>query len=297
MNQSKNVSSPVLGILCMLFAGILMSGNNAMLKWVTSGYPPGEIMFIRGIFIWLPIAILIARAGGPRTIIIQRPHFHFIRGACVVGSAFMYITGLRYLPLADMTAISFSTPLFVTALAPFLLGEVVGWRRWSAVAVGFIGIIIVTRPTGDALQLAVLLPLGSAFWAGIRDMVTRRMTTTDSSNGILCTTTAMVMVAGLLTFPFGWKMPTGPDFALMAIAGLFAGFGHHFMIEAFRHAEAVMVSPFRYLMIVWAILLGYFIWGDLPDAYVIAGIVLVILSGLYIFHREIVRRRAAAQNE
>lgn len=296
MTRSKNLSSPVLGIICMLVAGVLMSSNNAILKWVTAGYPPGEIMFIRGVFIWLPIIILIARAGGPRTIIIQRPHLHFIRGACVVGSAFMYLTGLRYLPLADMTAISFSTPLFVTALAPFLLGETVGWRRWTAVAIGFAGIVIITRPTGDALQLFVLLPLGSAFWAGMRDMTTRRMTTTDSSNGILCTTTAMVMFAGLMTFPFGWTMPTPQDFALIAIAGLFAGFGHHFMIEAFRHAEAVMVSPFRYLMIVWAILLGYFIWGDLPDAYVIAGIVLVILSGLYIFHREIVRRRAAMRD-
>jgi drug/metabolite transporter (DMT)-like permease len=99
------------------------------------------------------------------------------------------------------------------------------------------------------------------------------------------------MIAGLCTAPFGWTMPTNQDFALMAAAGLISGFGHYFMIEAFRHAEAVIVSPFRYLTIVWAITLGYLIWGDFPDSYVLGGVVLVICSGLYILRREIVVRR------
>ena len=295
----KNIpSNPLLGIGCMLLAGLLMTGNNAILKWLTTGYPVGEIIFIRGVFIWLPIAYFIARSGGLLSIRITRFRLHAVRAGCVAFSAFIYILGLRYLPLADVTAIGFSTPLFVTALATFLLGEVVGWRRWSAVVVGFFGIIIITRPTGDVVTIAVLFPIGSAFWTGIRDMVTRRMVTTESSNAILITSTGAVMIAGLCTSPFGWKMPSTQDFGLMACAGLFSGFGHYFMIEAFRHAEVVIVSPFRYLTIVWAITLGYLIWGDFPDTYVIAGIILVICSGLYILHREIVVRRQAraAQN-
>jgi len=292
--MAKNApSNPLLGIGCMLLAGLLMTGNNAILKWLTAGYPVGEIIFIRGIFIWLPIAYFIARSGGFLSIRITRLRLHAVRAGCISFSAFIYILGLRYLPLADVTAIGFSTPLFVTALATFLLGETVGWRRWSAVFVGFLGIVIITRPTGDVVTIAVLFPIGSAFWTGIRDMVTRRMVTTESSNAILITSTAAVMIAGLCTSPFGWKAPTTEDFALMACAGLFSGFGHYFMIEAFRHAEVVIVSPFRYLTIVWAIAMGYLIWGDFPDHYVLGGVVLVICSGLYILHREIVVRRRA----
>ena len=284
-------SNPLLGIGFMLLAGMLMTGNNAILKWLTAGYPVGEILFIRGVFIWLPIAYFIARSGGLLSIRVTRLRLHAVRAGCVVFSAFIYIIGLRYLPLADMTAIGFSTPLFVTALATFLLGEVVGWRRWSAVVVGFLGILVITKPTGDVVTLAVLFPIGSAFWTSIRDMVTRRMVTTESSNAILITSTAAVMIASLCTAPFGWHVPTPRDFTLMVCAGLFSGFGHYFMIESFRHAEAVIVSPFRYLTIVWAIMLGYLIWGDFPDEYVISGVILVICSGLYILHREIVVRR------
>lgn len=290
-------ANPLLGIGCMLLGGLLMTGNNAILKWLTTGYPAGEIIFIRGVFFWLPIAYFIARSGGLLSIRITRLRLHAVRAGCIVFSAFIYIIGLRYLPLADVTAIGFSTPLFVTALATFLLGEVVGWRRWSAVVVGFLGIIVITKPTSGLVSLAVLFPLGSAFWTSIRDLVTRRMVTTESSNAILITSTAVVMLAGLCTAPFGWKMPTLADFSLMACAGLFAGFGHYFMIEAFRHAEAVIVSPFRYLTIVWAIAIGYLVWGDLPDEYVVTGIILVVCSGLYILHREIVVRRQRLQRK
>jgi drug/metabolite transporter (DMT)-like permease len=281
----------------MLLGGLVMTFNNAILKWLSVGYPPGQIMFIRSIFIWLPIAYFIARSGGLLTIRVTRIHMHAVWSACMIFSTIIYIIGLRYLPLADVTAIGFSTPMLVTALATFLLGEVVGWRRWSAVVAGFLGILIIAKPTGDVATLAVLFPLGSAFWTAIREILTRRMVTTESSNAILATSTAAVMLAGLCTAPFGWMMPSLQDFALMACAGLFAGFGHYFMIEAFRSAEVVIVSPFRYVTILWAIALGYLAWGDLPDKYVIIGILLVVASGLYILHREIVvarRRRREA---
>jgi drug/metabolite transporter (DMT)-like permease len=289
-------SRPILGIGWMLLGGLVMTVNNAILKWLSVGYPAGQIMFIRSVFILLPIAYFIARSGGFLSIRVRRVHMHFVWSGCMILSTVIYIAGLPYLPLADVTAIGFSTPLFVTALATFLIGEVVGWRRWSAVAVGFLGIVIIAKPTGNLATLAVLFPLASAFWTAQREILTRRMVATESSNAILATSTAAVMIAGLCTAPFGWKMPSAVDFGLMACAGLFAGFGHYFMIEAFRYAEVVIVSPFRYITILWAIVLGYLAWGDLPDGYVIVGITLVVGSGLYILHREIVavreRRRA-----
>jgi len=159
------------------------------------------------------------------------------------------------------------------------------------VIVGFIGVLVITRPTGDLARLAALLPLGSAFAAALRDLITRRMTARESSNAILITTTSAVMLAGLFTLPYGWRMPTPGDVGLLAMGGIVTGFGHYCMIETFRHAEAALVAPFKYSSILWAAALGFLFWGDLPDAWVVAGTIIVVASGLYILHRELVRRR------
>ncbi|MDD9915917.1 MAG: DMT family transporter, partial [Rhodospirillaceae bacterium] len=166
----------------------------------------------------------------------------------------------------------------------------VGWRRWSAVIAGFVGVLIITRPTGDVVRLAVLLPLGSAFAGAMRDVITRRLAARETSNSILVTTTAAVACAGLFTLPFGWTMPTPQDLAIVALGGMITGCGHYCLIETFRHAEAGLVAPFKYSSILWAVGLGFFVWGDWPDIWVMAGTAILIASGLYILRREMVRR-------
>ncbi|MFT6580195.1 MAG: drug/metabolite transporter (DMT)-like permease [Alphaproteobacteria bacterium] len=285
-------ASPVLGIGLMLLATLFMSVNNAILKWMTADYPAGEILFIRGVFLFLPIAYFVWRAGGTKSLRMNSVRGHGLRALLVVGSAFCYVNGLRYVPLADATAISFAGPLFVAMLAIPILGEVVGWRRWTAIIVGFIGVIIIIRPSGDVMRYAVLLPLASTFFAAFRDVLTRRMTARETSNSILMSTSVVIAVAGLCTFPWGWSVPLASDVAIMSVAGILNGFGHYCMIESFRAAEAGLVSPFKYSGMLWAVGLGYLLWAELPDKWVATGSLIVIASGLYILHRELSLRRA-----
>ena len=215
----------------------------------------------------------------------------------MVVSTFLFIYALRFLPLGETVAITFAGPLFVTAMAPFALGETVGWRRWAAVFVGFAGVLFITRPTAEAFQLAALLPLGAAFLSAVRDLVTRRITVNESSMAILLTTTLALMGAGLCTIPFGWRMPSLADAGVMAVSGVLVAVGHYYTIETFRHAVTALVSPFKYLSIIWASLIGLLVWGEVPDSWMTFGTLLVVASGLYILHRELLVRRRAARLE
>jgi len=283
-------NAALLGIGFMLAGTFFMSLNNAVLKWLTADYPPGQILFMRASFICIPIAFFIWRAGGWHSTRVVSVKGHALRAAFTVASAFFFVNGVKYLPLVDATAVTFAGPLFITILATIILGEKVGWRRWSAVIAGLIGVLIITRPTGDVIRLAVLLPLGSAFAGAMRDVITRRLAARETSNSILVTTTAAVACAGLLTLPFGWTMPTSLDLAIVALGGMITGCGHYCLIETFRHAEAGLVAPFKYSSILWAVGLGFFVWGDWPDMLVMVGTAILIASGLYILRREMVSR-------
>ena len=286
------LNAPLYGILFMLAGSFFMSLNNAFLKWLSAGYPAGQILFMRSSFIFVPIAFFIWHAGGFKSVRVVHAKLHIWRACCVICSAFLFLNAVRLMPLADVIAITFAGPLFLTMLATPVLGEHVGARRWAAVIVGFIGVLIIIRPGGDLWRLAALLPLGTALADATRDLITRRMTARETSNAILVTTTAAVGLAGLCTVVSGtWILPTPSDFGLMVLCGLITGFGHYCMIETYRLAEAGLVAPFRYSSILWAGGLGYIFWGDLPDEWVIAGTIVLIASGLYILHRELVRRR------
>jgi drug/metabolite transporter (DMT)-like permease len=170
----------------------------------------------------------------------------------------------------------------------------VGWRRWTAVVVGFCGILLIVKPTGDAFRIAILLPIVS-IWGGVaRDIITRRIAATESSVATLSFTTAGTALVGILTLPFGWSLPGGTDALLFLVGGFFFGTAHFCMIESLRLAEAAVVVPFRYFNVIWGALFGYMLWGDVPDAWIVSGISLVVVSGLYIMHRETSQRAVAA---
>jgi drug/metabolite transporter (DMT)-like permease len=292
MTPLSSSSAPLRGILYMVLGGFFMTINNAMLKWV-SDFPPGQTVFIRGLFTVVSILVIVSASGRIGHLRVGRPATHVVRAASMALSVTCFILGLRYLPLGETVAITFAGPLFVTALATPLLGETVGWRRWTAVVVGFVGVLIIARPTAELFQLAALLPLGAASLAALRDLLTRRMTASESSEAILMTTTLGLIVAGLCTLPFGWAPIGWEDVAVMAASGVLATAGHYYTIETFRHAETALVSPFKYLTIVWAIVIGIAVWGDIPDIWMLAGTAVVVVSGLYILHREYsVHRRA-----
>jgi len=285
--QSTNLR----GIAMMIAGGLLLTISDTITKWLTGGYPVGQIMAIRSVFTMLPIAIFAWQAGGLRALRLGNIKLQSLRAACAVGSSFLFVTGLIYLPLADAIAFAFSGPLFVTALAHLVLGETVGWRRWSAVTVGFIGILIMLRPGGDAIQWFALFPLCAACCGAVRDILTRKIRTSDSPVAILAFTMLAVGVAGLTTLPFGWKPVPLEDLMLLATTGIVVGAAQYLVIHAFHNAEASLIVPFKYLTLIWGAGFGYIIWGDIPDSWVIIGSLVVVGSGLYIMYRETRRRQ------
>ncbi|MDH3666459.1 MAG: DMT family transporter [Paracoccaceae bacterium] len=279
-------------IACMLVGAALLTLNDALIKALAANYPTGELLFIRGAFVWPWILIFAMRSGGIGSLRIHNIRGQALRGACVIASAFLFITGLRHLTLADAIAVSFTGPLFITALAPLVLGEEVGWRRWLAVLIGFAGVLFMLRPGGAALQWAIIFPLGAAVCGGLRDLITRRIAGTETTVAVLAVTTTVVLLAGLATAPFvDWAPPQPADLVTFAASGALIALAHTLMIEAFRRGEATMVAPFKYSSLLWATLFGYLVFGDLPDRWTFAGAAIIVLAGLYVLHRETQLRR------
>lgn len=287
---SDRLSAPMKGVLCMIVGGLFITLNDALLKWMVGDYSVGQIMFVRGLFVFFPISLLVWRAGGISTLRVTRARTHVVRALLVIAGTFLYITGLRYLPLADAVTIAFAGPLFITALAAPILGEIIRWRRWLAVIVGFIGILVIVRPGGNIAQMAALLPLAASLTGAFRDILTRYMSANETSVSMLFYTTLGVTLAGGATIIVsGWQSMELKDVALLALSGILMSGAHFLMIETYRFAEAAFLAPFKYVSMIWAVLLGYLVWGDYPDQWTLFGAIIVISSGLYIIHREKIR--------
>ena len=287
MNDSPPGASGVLRGIGLMTAGCaLITVNDSIMKAVSGSYPPGESIFVRGLFVTIPIALLVYRGGGLHTLRVTNPLGQLLRALTLVASMFLFVTGLRFLPLADAVALTFAGPLMLTAAAPWALGERVGWRRWCAVAVGFAGVLIMLAPGRDGLRWAALLPLGTAFFEAVRDIVTRRLVVTESSLSLTACSTGLVTVCALATIGHDWQPMSAGDAGLLAMAGCCMGAALFLMTEAFRHAEATVVAPFRYSSVPWAMIVGVIAFGDWPGPEMLAGAALVVGSGLYILHRE-----------
>ena len=270
----------------MVAGSALLTLNDAVLKWLAAGLPIGQMLGVRGGFALLLIGLVAWRLGGVARLRIHNLRLQTARALLTVAATFAFVTGLRLMPLADAIAITFAGPLFVTLLAALVLGERVGWRRWSAVLVGFGGVLLMLRPGGGSLNWAALLPLAASFGGALRDIITRRMSVSESSLATLGFTMLAVTLAGIATLPLGWQPLRGQDITLLALTSLLVAGAQYLLIETYRLAEASLVAPFKYSSFVWATLYGVLIWQELPGPWTLAGAALVIGSGLYIFRRE-----------
>ena len=287
MNASPPGTSGVVRGIALMTAGcVLITLNDTVMKALSGDYPPGETIFVRGVFVAIPIALLVYRAGGLHTLRVTNLPGQLLRAMTLVASMFLFVIGLQFLPLADAVALTFAGPLILTALAPWALRERVGWRRRCAVAVGFAGVLIMLAPGQEGLRWAAFLPLGAAVFEAVRDIVTRRLVVTESSVSLTACSTGFVTLCALATAGHGWQPMSAGDAGLLALAGSSMGAGLVLMTEAFRHAEATLVAPFRYSSVLWAMLVGVVVFGDWPSPTMLAGAALVVGSGLYILHRE-----------
>jgi drug/metabolite transporter (DMT)-like permease len=270
----------------LIVAGAILAFTDGLSKLLTGMYPPGEILFFRSVFVFIPISIMVWRGGGVRSIRIVNRKAQAARGMFAVVTSFMFMVAIKHMPLADITAVMFASPIFLTALAPYFLGEQVGWRRWTAVAVGFGGVLLMIRPSGEALLWPSLLALAATLLICFRDIATRRLSRTDDANSIMLCTTACVMLGGLSSALFGWRTPDNEGIALFMLTGTLQGAGQYFLVAAFLYGEAVVVAPFRYFALVWATIYGFLMFGDVPGLNTLLGAAVVIGSGLFIFYRE-----------
>lgn len=273
---------------------VLLVASDAAAKWLTAGYPVSEVISLRGVLVVFMIVAIAARRRTMASLRVRNRRGQALRASLATVSSFAFIFGLSLLPLADATAATYTGPLFATALAAPILAERVGVARWLAVITGFAGMLLMLRPGASALNWAILLPAAAALFGALRDLVTRRISVTESSWSILLTSNLSVVavgfVLGVSTGASTWSVPSTFDLALMALSGLLLGTAHFLHIEAYRYAQASTVGPFRYTSLLWAVLIGFVVWGELPDTWVLAGAALVIASGLYVLKLEWRRR-------
>lgn len=274
-----------------LFMSVSMAGftiNDAITKLVSDNMNMGQIMFIRGIFASLMIGVFAWSQG---LLVGWRRALHPLVGLRVVGElggTVTFLTALSMLPLANVSAVLQALPLAVTMGAALFLAEPVGWRRWLAILVGFGGVMVIIRPGFEGFDVYSLLVLVTVTFCAVRDLATRCIPEDIPTLLVSATTAVAVTVAGgVLVVPFGgWTPVETSDVGLLFAASVLLIFGYQFIIMSMREGDISFVAPFRYTALLWAILLGFLLFGDVPDMAMIAGAAIVVGSGLYTLYRE-----------
>lgn len=269
--------------------------NDALAKSVTQQASVGQIMFIRGALASLLIYLVARRAGAAMSFSLLRDPLIMIRVVCEMLGSLTYLTALSLIPLANAAAILQSLPLAVTLGAAVFLREPVGWRRWAAILVGFIGVMVIIRPGVEGFTVSALYVLGSVFFAATRDLVTTRINLATPTIVVTLLTAIGNAVAGALLIPAqgGWQPVSLSMFAVLLAAAVMLFAGYQSVILAMRTGEISFIAPFRYSSMLWAIGLGILVFHDWPDPVMLAGMAIVVLSGLYTFHRERQRKITA----
>lgn len=271
----------MLGFACM----------DAMSKLLVADYAIGQVLFIRYLIFTAFTLTLLGPSGSMTAIRTRRPFLQLGRALLQIVEAAVFVLAFAYLPLAEVHAIAASSPLIVVALSVPILGERVGLRRWLAVVAGFVGVLLIIRPGFQELDWPILIPvLGAALW-GIYQILVRLCSRHDGFDTTLLWSTFVGLAASTLVAPWDWAWPDGRAWLLLLAIGLLGSFAHFALIRALAYAEAGAIQPFTYTLLLWVTILGWLVFGDLPDGWTIAGAMVVLLSGLYSWNRE--RMRAA----
>ncbi len=307
MSQTANASNPALGrarsaarvdnvprgIRYMISATLMFAGSSAIAKWQVAIYPVGEVMFIRSFSSLLVCAMFILPVTGLSVFATQRPREHLARGLSQSISQTFTVIALGLMPMAGAIAINFSAPLWSALLSVFWLKERAGAARWSVLLFGFCGVLIVTNPGADSLQAGALFALANAIMYGSVTVAVRGMTKTESAATLLMWQMVTLAVLHAFLLAFGVKRPSLADAAMLVSSGIANALGQYLWTKALHLAPTTAVSPFYYFLLVWAMAIGFVVWGDVPTAGLVLGSVIVVGSGLFLLWHE-ARHGAAA---
>ena len=281
---------PFRGIALILASTVFLGMSDVTSKYLSATLPSIEIAWIR--FLVFALIMLPAMLPGSRLFALRtrRPGLQVMRGVALLGSSLFFISGLRFLPIAEASATSFVSPLFVTALSIVFLGESVGVCRWLATAVGLIGVLIILRPGSSSFHPAVFFPLVSALSWACMLIMTRMMSGREAA--VTTMTYSSIVGVGILSalVPLVWVAPTWHDILFGILVGVASTVGQWIVVLAFRYADASVLAPFSYTQLLWVSILGFLIFGEVPDLWTVTGAAFIVASGLYTAHRERLRR-------
>jgi drug/metabolite transporter (DMT)-like permease len=287
----------VRAILLKIASALLFAVMQALVRWLGDAIPLGQVVFYRSAFAILPVVVIFAWRGELAAAVrTSRPFGQAWRGTISVVGMFLNFAALARLPLVDATAISFAAPLITVAFAAIFLGERVRIYRWSAVGVGFLGVLVTLWPHlepghfmaagSTAATIGATCAMASAFTNAGSVIQTRRLTDTESTSSIVFYFSLICAVAGLATWPFGWVTPIAGQLAALIALGVLGGLAHILLTESYRHAPASVIAPFDYTTMVWAFVLGYALFDELPTQYVFIGATIIAGAGLFVIWRE-----------
>lgn len=276
------------GILLMLAGILLFSMNDVMGKWLVSTYSVGQVLLLRSLAAIVVLAPFVWRR--PRLLVhSDRPGVQVLRVALSTGEVGLFYAAAAHMPLADAITYWLAAPIYVAALSPWLLGERLGWRRWTAILIGFGGVLVALGPSAATLSPAAgFAAAGSLCFALM--MITGRALRGVPDVSLVFWQSAGALAAGLALAPFDWVAPSARDAALLALLGIVALGAHVLVNRSLKLAPASVVTPFQYTLLLWAVVFGYLVFGDVPGPATLAGAAIIVAAGLFIAHRERVRR-------
>jgi drug/metabolite transporter (DMT)-like permease len=309
-----NRNPRMVGVACILGAVTIFTIQDTTIKWLSGDFPLHEIVFVRAVVATVIMLGVIYLQGGVRLLRTGRPGLHLARGLLVVVTNSCFFAAIVMMPLADAVAVFFVAPLLITALSTIFLGEKVGARRWSAVMIGLVGVVVMLRPGSDSLRLILLLPVVAAVCYAVMQLITRRLGATDGASvmAFYVHLTFVIVGAGMglvcgdgrfevtdnpsLQFLLrAWIVPSAREFALLLVVGVMSAIGAYLMTQAYRTTEATVIAPFEYAALPFAMLWGLIFFGDVPDSQALLGMVLIVGSGLFVLYRETVLKRHASR--
>jgi drug/metabolite transporter (DMT)-like permease len=273
---------------------------DGFIKEISDVFPTGQIIFFRNLLAFIPLMAFAYWRYGGITVRTSQPWSHVVRGVFGVTSMFFFFLSYKLMDLSEAIALGLSGPIFITVLSVPLLGEHVGWRRWSAVVVGFIGVLVMTHPGAGVFDWHALVPLAAAVFYAVAMISIRKLGSTEPPTTIVFHFTTFATLASLMTIPVGiaypeqaWVMPSGLTMgAIIVTIGVLGGAAQIVLTMAYQHARAAVVAPFDYTALIYGFLIGAVWFKERPDAYIIVGGAIVVAAGIYIIHRETVVARA-----
>lgn len=301
MSMIRKLSPTGLGVAVMLLGMLLFALNDAMGKWLVATYSQGQVILIRSAAALIILVPIVWRAGLSGLVRIERPGLQFARVFFSTAELFCFYFAVAALPLADVMTYWLAAPIYVAALSPFLLGENVGWRRWTAIAIGFVGVLIALKPSSASLTSAALFSiLGSAAFAFMMLSGRQLRNTPDTVLAFWqIIGAAFAGIVAVFLTPSGWlPVQSSFDLAFLGLLGVVAMTAHVLVNRALKLADAATVAPLQYTLLLWAVIFGWLFFGDVPQTSIVVGAGLIVLSGLYIFFREntLKRRRETAED-